>query len=133
MISCQFVRPDRLMYQGDVESLVLVAESGEIGIWPGHAPMIVALGNGVVRLHLPAADGGEQVDIIVSGGYAEVSNDTVTVLANHARKSDDIEADVVQATRDEAAQKRDAIPAEDPRRAFYEEKITWCDLLLSHA
>ncbi|MDO4538502.1 MAG: ATP synthase F1 subunit epsilon [Coriobacteriales bacterium] len=132
MITCQFVRPDKLLFQGDVDSLVLVAESGELGVWPGHAPAIVALGNGIVRLHIPAADGGGEVQIIVSGGYAEVSNDTVTVLADHARKSDDIEADVVQDTKDKAIAKRDSFPEGDHRRAYYDEKIAWCDLLLAH-
>lgn len=133
MINCQFVRPDKLLFQGDVNSLVLVAESGELGVWPGHAPTIVALGNGVVRLHLPQGDGGGEVQIIVSGGYAEVSNNTVTVLANHARRSDDIEADVVQRTKDAAIANRDALPKGDHRRAYYDDKVAWCDLLLSHA
>lgn len=132
MINCQFVRPDKLLFQGDVESLVLVSETGEVGIWPHHAPLIVALGNGVVRLHLPASDGGGEVKIIVSGGYAEVSNDTVIVLANHARRSDDIERDVVQTTKDKALAQRDALPEGDLRRAYYDEKVTWCDLLLAH-
>ena len=130
MITCQFVRPDRLLFQGEVKSLILVAESGELGIWPGHAPTIVALGDGVVRLHLPDADGGGTVQIIVSGGYAEVSNDTVTVLANHARRSDDIEPEVVERTRQQAIGNRDELPEDDHRRAYYEEKIAWCDLLL---
>ena len=34
-LSCQFVRPDRLLYEGPVASLILVTESGELGVWPG--------------------------------------------------------------------------------------------------
>ena len=132
MITCQFVRPDRMLFQGEVASLVLVTESGELGVWPSHAPAIVALGDGVVRLHLPAADGGGTVSIIVSGGYAEVYNDTVIVLADHARRDDDIEEEVVQRTKAEAVEHRDALPQGDHRRAYYENKIKWCDLLLAH-
>ena len=51
-LNCQFVRPDRLLYEGPVASLILVAHSGELGVWPGHAPEICSLGDGVVRLHL---------------------------------------------------------------------------------
>ena len=130
---CQFVRPDRLLFEGEVDHMVLVAESGEIGVWPLHAPEICALGNGVVRLTLPEADGGGTVKIIVSGGYAEIGPDQVIVLANHARRSDDIEADVVQQTKDIAMASRDKLPEGDHRRAYYTEKIAWCDLLLSHA
>jgi F-type H+-transporting ATPase subunit epsilon len=55
------------------------------------------------------------------------------VLADHARRSDDIEPDVVQETKDAAIAKRDQFPDGDHRRAYYDEKIRWCDLLLSHA
>ena len=130
---CQFVRPDRLLFEGNVHHLVLVSASGELGVWPGHAPEICALGNGVVRLTLPDDEGGDVVNIIVSGGYAEVGADHVIVLADHARRSDDIEPDVVQRTKDEAIARRDALPEGDNRRAYYNEKIAWCDLLLSHA
>lgn len=133
MITCQFVRPDRLMFEGEVDHLILVTETGELGIWPKHSPLIAALGNGMVRLHLPQSKGGGQVDVLVSHGYAEVSNDTVIVLANHARKSDDIEVDVVQETKNTAIAKRDALPEGDHGRAYYDDKIAWCDLLLAHA
>ena len=72
------------------------------------------------------------MNIIVMGGYAEISNDTVIVLADHARREDDIEAEVVQQTKDEAIAKRDAFEEGDHRRAYYEEKIAWCDRLLRH-
>ncbi len=132
-IQCQFVRPDRLLFQGEVDHLILVAESGELGVWPSHAPTIVALGDGVVRLHLLATDGGGEVDIIVSGGYAEVKNDQVIVLADHARRSDDIDPDVVRETRDAAQSMRDRLPEDDSRHLYYNNKIKWCDLLLQHA
>ncbi len=132
-MKCQFVRPDRLLFEGEVDHLVLVAESGELGVWPGHAPEICALGNGVVRLTLPKSDGGVRVNIIVSGGYAEIAGDGVIVLADHARRDDDIEPDVVQQTKDAAIAKRDALPEGDHRRAYYDNKIAWCDLLLAHA
>ncbi len=131
-ISCRFVRPDRLLFQGEVDHLVLVAESGELGVWPSHAPVIVALGDGVVRLYRLESDGGGQLDIIVSGGYAEVKDDQVIVLADHARRSDDIEPDVVNETRAAAEAKRDKLPEGDQRRRYYDNKIKWCDLLLSY-
>ena len=49
-ITCQIVRPDRLLYEGQVESLVLVARTGEIGVWPGHASEIVALGLSLIHI-----------------------------------------------------------------------------------
>ncbi len=132
-INCQFVRPDRLLFEGDVANLVLVTPTGELGVWPGHAPLICALGNGMVRLHHLEEDGGNTEQVIVSGGYAEIMPDHVIVLADHARKADDIEPDVVKQTRAGAVKSRDALPAGDGRRAYYDNKIAWCDLLLQHA
>ena len=132
-ITCQFVRPDRLLYEGPIASMVLVTPTGELGVWPGHSPLICALGNGMVRLHRLPEAGGETVSVIVSGGYAEITPDQVIILADHARRADDIEPDVVNATRDKAVASRDALPEGDGRRAYYENKIAWCDLLLQHA
>ena len=132
-ITCQFVRPDRLLYEGEVASIVLVTASGELGVWPGHAPEIVALGNGVVRIHRLPEEGGDTVTVIISGGYAEITPAQVIILADHARRSDDIEVDVVNETRDKAVMARDALAEGDSRRAYYDNKIAWCDLLLQHA
>lgn len=132
-IHCKFVRPDRLLFEGDIASLVLVMPDGELGVWPGHAPEICALGNGVVRLHSLPERGGETVKVLVAGGYVEINPNEVTILADHARRSDDIEADVVMETRDKAMTSRDALPEGDGRRAYYDNKIAWCDLLLQHA
>lgn len=132
-LSCQFVRPDRLLFDGPVASLVLVTYAGELGVWPGHAPEIVALGDGVVRMHRLPADGGGEYDVVVSGGYAEIDNDGVIILADHARRTDDIEPDVVRRTRDEAIEALDEIGEGDHRAAYYEKKIRWCNLLLKHA
>ena len=132
-INCQFVRPDRQIFEGPVANLVLVTYAGELGVWPGHAPEIVALGDGVVRMRLLPSDGGGETDVVVSGGYAEVSEDEVIILADHARRADGIDVDTVRRTRDETIEQRDALDDGDHRAAYYERKIRWCNLLLKHA
>ncbi len=132
-LNCQFVRPDRLLFDGPVANLVLVTYAGELGVWPGHAPEIVALGDGVVRIRRLPADGGGEYDVVVSGGYAEVDNDGVIILADHARRTDDIDPEVVRRTRDEAIDALDEIGEGNYRAAYYEKKIRWCNLLLKHA
>ena len=42
-LTCQFVRPDRLLYEGNFASLILSTIYGELGFWPGHDPEIFAL------------------------------------------------------------------------------------------
>lgn len=129
-INCQFVRPDKLIYEGPVASLVLVTMSGELGVWPGRSPIICALGDGVVRLHDTEENGGGERDVVISGGYAEVNDDQVIILADHARATDDIQPDVVMDTRAKAIDSRDALPENDHRRAYYDNKVKWCNLLL---
>lgn len=129
-LNCQFVRPDRLVYEGLVDHLILVTHTGELGVWPGRSPEICALGDGVVRLHLRPEDGGGELDVVISGGYAEIVNDSVIILADHARRTDDIEPDVVMRTRAKAIDARDALPEGDHRRAYYDNKVNWCNLLL---
>jgi F-type H+-transporting ATPase subunit epsilon len=131
-MTCQIVRPDRLLFEGPIASLVLVTPTGELGVWPLHEPVICALGDGVARIHRREEDGGQTARVIISGGYAEITPDQVIILADHARRSDDVEPDVVMQTRAQAEASRDRLPEGDARRAYYDNKIAWCDLLLKH-
>ena len=126
-LTCQFVRPDKLLYEGTVESLILASSDGEYGVWPGHAPEIIALGDGVVRLHMPHPENEEEsmTKIVISGGYAEIDPTGVIILADHARRVDDIDADVVRETRDDVIDQMLSLPEDDNRRAYYEKKIDW--------
>ena len=132
-LTCKFVRPDKQIFEGKVASVVLATYTGELGILPGHASEICALGNGVVRMNLLPEDGGGVRRVVVSGGYAEVHKNTVVVIADHARREDDIEPNVVLATRKAAEESRDALPEDDHQRAYYENKIAWGNQLLAQA
>ena len=129
-LTCQIVRPDKMLFEGEVTSAVLVTHTGELGVYPGHAAEICSLGDGVMRLACPPDENGVTERLVaVYGGYAEIANDTIIVLATHARNADDIEPEVVARTRAKAQEKRDGLPKDDHRRAYYDEKIAWCDLL----
>ncbi|MDY2788444.1 MAG: ATP synthase F1 subunit epsilon [Atopobium sp.] len=131
-LTCKFVRPDKQLYEGNIASLVLATYTGELGVWPGHAAEICALGDGIVRLTTLPEDGGDIKKVIVSGGYAEIADDTVVIIADHARDINDIDVTQVNETRQKALDARNALPENDHRRAYYENKIHWCDLLLQH-
>lgn len=132
-LNCQIVRPDRSLYEGAVANLVLVTYAGELGVWPGHAPEVVALGDGVVRIRRTPEDGGGEFDVVVSGGYAEIDREGVIILADHARRTDDIDAETVRRTRDKALDLLDEMGEGDYRAAYYEKKVRWCNLLLKQA
>ena len=82
------VSAEKEIFSGLVEMVVASAELGEIGIIPGHAPLLTLLRPGEVRVTLP---GGEHVLYYVSGGMLEVQPHQVTVLADAVERADDID------------------------------------------
>ena len=77
----EIVSPDRLLLSQPVDMAVLPAAEGEMGVLPGHAPMIVLLRGGTIVLH----EGGQATQrLFVSGGFAEITPERCTVLADEA-------------------------------------------------
>ena len=77
----ELVSPERLLLSRPVEMATIPAAEGEMGVLPGHAPMIVALRGGVIRVR---ENGGETERLFVMGGFAEITPTRVTVLAEEA-------------------------------------------------
>lgn len=95
---CDIVSAEEKIYSGLVELLVATGTLGDLGIAPGHAPLLTALIPGPVRVVLQ--DGSEQI-YYVSGGFLEVQSGVVTVLADTALRADDVnEAAALQAIQD---------------------------------
>ncbi len=79
MLRVQVISPEQVLYQGEVDSVVVPAFDGEVGILTGHAPMMALLGRGVLRL---GGAGGRQFR--VSGGFLQVADDQVRVVTEDA-------------------------------------------------
>ncbi len=95
---CDIVSAEESIFSGLVEILVATGTLGDLGIAPGHAPLLTALIPGPVRVVLQ--DGSEQI-YYVSGGFLEVQSGVVTVLADTALRADDVnEAAALQAIED---------------------------------
>jgi len=77
----ELVSPEKLLLSRQVEMVVIPAAEGEMGVLPGHAPMIVALRGGVIRV---VEAGRDAERLFVAGGFAEVTPERVTVLADEA-------------------------------------------------
>ena len=80
-LEVQVVSPERVVYRGEASVLVAPAWDGQVGILPGHAPMITLLGMG--RLSVDRAGGGAE-EYYVAGGVLKVEADRVTVLTEYA-------------------------------------------------
>ncbi len=91
------VSAEESIYSGPVEFMVAPAQMGEIGIYPRHTPMLTKIKSGMVRIK---AQLKEEELIYVSGGMLEVQPDIVTILADTAVRSHDLdEAKAIEAKR----------------------------------
>ena len=73
------VSPEQLVFSGEVEHVVVPGTEGDFGVLAGHAPLIAMLRPGVVKILGP-----DEQDILVVGGFAEVSPEGLTILADRA-------------------------------------------------
>jgi F-type H+-transporting ATPase subunit epsilon len=80
-VDLEIVSPEKLLLARPVDMVVIPAAEGELGVLAQHAPMIVLLRGGTIRLY----EGGQVTErLFVSGGFAEVTPERVTVLADEA-------------------------------------------------
>lgn len=98
---CEIASTEARIFSGRVESLVATGTLGDMGILPGHAPLLTALIPGPVRL---VTQEGEEQIFYVSGGYLEVQPGVVNILADTAIRADDMdEVQAEQAKREAEA------------------------------
>ena len=84
-----------MVFEGDVDIVVLPGTDGEMGILPHHAPLLTTLKIGVIKVR---SSGKEEV-FTVAGGVAEVQPDVVTVLADAAENVEEIDVARAEAAR----------------------------------
>ncbi len=102
------VSAEESIYSGPVEFLVAPAQMGEVGIYPRHTPMLTKIKSGMIRIK---AQLKEEELIYVSGGVLEVQPDIVTILADTAVRSHDLdEAKAIESKRaaEEAMKNRES-------------------------
>ncbi len=96
-LTLEIVTPDRSIAHGEVDEVVVPGAEGSFGVLPGHTPLLSTLTVGEIEYRR----GDETSYVAVSFGFAEVLPDRVTILAQIAEASDEIDV-----TRAEAAVKR---------------------------
>lgn len=105
---CDIASAEQRIFSGRVELLVAAGSLGDLGIYPGHAPLLTALIPGPVRI---VKQDGEEEIYYVSGGFLEVQPGTVNILADTAVRAGDVdEANALQAMKEaeEAIQNQNA-------------------------
>ena len=97
-VHCDIVSAEEQIFSGLVEMVIAAGSEGDLGIAPGHAPLLTALHPGPVRVIKQG--GGEEI-FYVSGGFLEVQPNLVTILSDSALRAGDMdEAAALEAKRE---------------------------------
>ena len=87
-LHCDIVSAEKSIFSGSVEMIVATGVLGDLGIVPGHAPLLTQLMPGPVKVTL---EGGEEEFYYVSGGFLEVQPRITTLLADTAERAEDLD------------------------------------------
>ncbi len=111
-IRCEIVSQDRVVFQGDVDMVVLPGAAGEMGILPHHSPVLSVLNYGIVTVK----QSGREEHFTVAGGVAEVQPDQVTVLADAAENVEEIDVQRATIARQKAEERLKELKTVDKDR-----------------
>ena len=95
------VTPERRVLQESVDMVTVPGFGGELGVLPGHTPLISRLQTGVLSY---VAD-GQTTQLLISGGFVEVNQDRVSVLADVAERPEEIDVAKARQVKDQVEKK----------------------------
>ncbi|REL31277.1 F0F1 ATP synthase subunit epsilon [Thalassotalea euphylliae] len=98
-VNLNVVSAEEALFSGRIESLQITGSEGELGIMPGHAPLLTSLKPGMARI---VKQHGEEEVIYLSGGMLEVQPNSVTVLADVATRADDLDEQAAEQAKQRA-------------------------------
>ena len=109
------VTAERAVYSEDVDMVIAPGVEGQLGILPHHTPLMTALQPGELRVK----KGGEEISLVISGGFIEVRPDRVVVLADAAERVEEINVARAEEARRRAQERLAArrVPEVDAARA----------------
>ncbi|PWM62313.1 MAG: ATP synthase F1 subunit epsilon [Subdoligranulum variabile] len=97
----EIVTPEKQVFTGQVESLILPAVDGSYGVQPGHEPVVTAVEPGTTRYK---AD-GQWHELVVMQGFAEIMSDYAVVLVSAAERPEDIDAARAERAKERAEER----------------------------
>lgn len=99
-LKLEIVTPERRVFDETVDTVTVPTSTGEVGILPNHAPLISSLKPGILTF----TNQGATERMVISGGFIEVNSNKVSILADIAENSDEIDVEAARTER-EAAEK----------------------------
>jgi F-type H+-transporting ATPase subunit epsilon len=94
------VTAERRVFSEDVDIVIAPGSEGELGILPRHAALMTTLQPGVLRARI----GGDEIDLAIGGGFLEVRDNRVLVLADSAERAEEIDIERARAAEERARQ-----------------------------
>ena len=113
------VTRERKIVETDVDEVILPAYDGEIGVLPGHTPLLATLRVGIMRYR----SGGKTESLVLSWGFAEVLPDRVIVMAETATLPGEIDPAAAEQMRHEAEREMADLSSHDPEFAIVEARL----------
>ena len=115
-LKLEMVTPYKRVLSEEVDELTAPGFVGELGILPGHTPLLTTLKVG----ELTYKKGSEQFHVVVNWGYLEVEEDTVTVLVDTAEKADEIDLARAKAALGRAEEALKTLSVDDKKHVIME-------------
>ena len=120
MVEFELVSPTKLLASEPVEMVVIPGTEGDIGVLPGHSPLIATIRPGVIDIH---EAGKISNQIFVGGGFAEISRQRCTILAEEAIPVNEIDLTQAEARLTEIRNNSDPLDATTPAESAQRIKI----------
>jgi F-type H+-transporting ATPase subunit epsilon len=114
-LTLEIVTPEARVYSETVDTVVIPTVDGEVGILPGHVPLVTQVGAGELR----ATKGATTQLLVVGGGFAQVSGDKVSILADSAIEEEKIDENAVTTAMkraEDALKLKETLPAAEIER-----------------
>ena len=97
-LKIRVIAPDRTVWNANVEEVIVPSSTGQLAILTGHIPLLTALDIGVMRVRVEK----DWIPIVLLGGFAEVENNTITILVNGAEEGSEINIEQAQINLEKA-------------------------------
>lgn len=91
-LNFSLVSPERELFSGEVDQVDIPGTEGDLGVLPDHSPLMTAIRTAALRV----VHGGEVIEYFVQGGFADITPDGLTVLAENAMLMSEVTADMLE-------------------------------------
>jgi F-type H+-transporting ATPase subunit epsilon len=115
----ELVAPERLVFSGDVESVVVPGTEGEFTVLKDHAPIVSALRPGIIVIEETPS---ETRRLFVRGGYAEIAPSGLTILADNALPLEEVDAQALDAEIERFEEEMERASTDEARRLAVEKR-----------